>query len=318
MFQLPPSPLNRFLEKRGVLILDGGLATELEERGIDLNSHLWSAHLLKSNPDAIREVHMAYLEAGADIIISASYQASISGFLAHGIANGDARTLLRRSVTLAKEARDYFIESAKNKGIEIIPPLVAAGIGPYGAYLADGSEYLGNYGVSKDILKQFHQERWEILAGSETDLMACETIPSFKEAKVLRDLIKSTPGNYAWISFSCRDGKHISDGTQLKECAALFNDCEQVLAVGINCTAPRYVSSLIKEVQAGAPGKLVIVYPNSGEAYDGENHCWLERSDPVNCEDAALEWYKQGARLIGGCCRMGPGHIKAISEALKG
>ena len=170
--------------------------------------------------------------------------------------------------------------------------------------------------MSKSQLRAFHEPRWAVLATSSIDLLACETIPSFLEAEVLLALLHQTPGVFAWMSFSCRDGVHISDGTSIAECAALFDDCEQVVAVGINCTAPRYIPSLIEQVRVGAPGKPVVVYPNSGEVYDGTARTWVGTSDPLDCGIAAGEWFRRGARLIGGCCRMGPRHIEAMRNAL--
>jgi homocysteine S-methyltransferase len=311
-----PSPIKPFIDKQGMLILDGGLATELEVRGYDLSTRLWSAHLLLTDPEAIRGVHLSYLESGADCIITASYQASIDGFTSLGLTEPQAAALMKKAVTLANEACDEYVEGSTSPGSEAVRPLVAGSIGPYGAYLADGSEYRGDYGMSREQLRQFHEPRWEILADSQVDLFACETIPGFPEAEALLELLKQTPGIFAWISFSCRDGEHINDGTSIKDCAALFKDCEQVVAIGANCTAPQYISSLIEQVRAGAPGKPAVVYPNSGELYNGETKTWLGTSEPLNCGIAAKEWFKSGARLIGGCCRMRPEHIKAMRDAL--
>ena len=243
-----------------MLLLDGALATELEKQGLDLSTNLWSSQFLLDNPDAIKKVHLSYLEAGAKCIISASYQASIKGFMDHGLSEEEAIALLKKSVALAIEARDVFME---DKDYELLP-LVAASIGPYGAILADGAEYRGDYVLSKDALLEFHEQRWEILAASPADLLAIETIPSFKEAEVILELLQQTPDKFAWVSFSCQDGEHISDGTPIKECVSLFSECDGVVAVGVNCTAPRYISSLIKHIRAGAPDKHIVVYPNSG------------------------------------------------------
>lgn len=308
--------IDAFIEKHGMLMLDGGLATELEARGTVLDTHLWSAQLLLENPDAIRDVHLAYLEAGADCITSASYQASVPGFVSYGLSEQEAVALLGKSITLAADARDRYLAGSTGGKNGRRRPLVAASIGPYGAYLADGGEYRGDYHISKSELREFHAPRWEILAGSSADLMACETIPSFLEAEVLLEILRQTPGVYAWMSFSCRDGEHISDGTPITECAALLSDCEQVGALGVNCTPPKYISSLIENIRSAAPGKPIAVYPNSGELYDVETRSWIGTSDPLNSGTAALEWFRSGARLIGGCCRMGPNHIKAMREAL--
>lgn len=305
-----------FLAKQGFLILDGGLATELEGSGYDLKHPLWSARLLIENPDAIRRVHRAYLDAGADCIITASYQASTAGLRAQGLSKIEAESTIARSVTLACQARDEFLQDADSEDTSRFHPLVAAGIGPYGAFLADGSEYRGDYGISERELHTFHERRWHVLAESPADLFACETIPSLPEARVLKKLLRETPDVRGWISFACRDGEHICDGTPLSKCAALFNENEQVVAIGVNCTAPRLIASLIGQVRRGAPTKPIVVYPNSGETYDAENRAWTGVSDPSDFGEAAVGWFKRGASLIGGCCRTGPHHIRSIRAAM--
>jgi homocysteine S-methyltransferase len=310
------TPIDPFINKQGIVILDGGLATELEKMGFDLNTHLWSAHLLDSNPEAIKKVHRSYLEAGADCIISSSYQASIPGFIKKGFSEKKARSLLKRSITLATEACDEHFRLSKDSKNKRIHPVVAASIGPYGAYLANGAEYRGKYNIPKSQLKSFHESRWEVIRDSDINLFACETIPGFDEAEVLLDILKQTPEIFAWISFSCQDGERISDGTRIQDCATLFKDCDQVVAIGINCTAPKFISSLIAQVRSGAPEKPVVVYPNAGNIYDIKTRSWLENSDPLNYGIAACDWYKSGARLIGGCCQIGPEHISVIKTTL--
>ena len=182
--------------------------------------------------------------------------------------------------------------------------------------MADGSEYRGDYGVSTQELRAFHEPRWEALCDSPADLFAIETIPSFQEAALLLDLLKATPDVYAWISFSCMDSLRISDGTPLAECAAIFEGCDQVVAIGVNCTAPRNIPSLIDEVRKGAAAKPVVVYPNAGELYDGDAKCWIGTDEQVDFGSAAMEWYQLGARLLGGCCRTSPRQIRAMREAL--
>ncbi len=312
----PQSPLAVFFKQQGFVLLDGGLATELEKAGHNLNNKLWSASLLLNNPQAIRNVHLSYLDAGADCIITATYQASMLGFVEFGMSEKKAKFLIQKAVDLAVKARDLHLEHSKNKTSSRIRPLIAASIGPYGAYLADGSEYRGNYSISTPDLHSFHASRWEILADSAADLFAIETIPSFREATVLLELLKSTPDIYAWISFSCIDGKRISDGTPLAECAELFKDCEQIVGIGANCTAPRYISSLITQVNQSAPAKPVVVYPNSGEGYNVDDKSWVASSDMTNFETIAPEWFNLGARLLGGCCRTSPSQIAAMRTAL--
>lgn len=308
------TPINKIIEKQGVFILDGGLATELENRGHDLNHPLWSAKLLIENPGEIAAVHRSYLEAGADCIISASYQASIAGLVAEGFSEKKAKSTIKESVSIARQARDDVMSMVKNTNR--INPLIAASIGPYGAYLANGAEYHGAYHLSTNELKEFHQSRWECLSQTAADIFACETIPSIHEAEALRILLDESPDISAWISFSCKDGVHISDSTPLKECLSLFEDCTNLLAIGINCTAPVYIPSLIRQMTQFKTSKIKIIYPNSGERFDVVKKKWTGEQTFQDFGELALEWYKSGARILGGCCRTGPKHITAIKKAI--
>ncbi len=296
------------IASRGVVILDGGLATELEARGHDLDHPLWSARLLESQPEAIRAVHRAYLDAGAECLITASYQASFAGFAALGIPARRARALIASSVTLAAEAR---AELAPRH-----PALIAASVGPYGAFLANGSEYRGDYRVSPRALYDFHAPRWEVLAQSQADLIACETLPNLAEAEVLLKLLEQTPERRAWFSFTCRDEASISAGTPIEAVADLLNDAPQVAAVGVNCTPPGWIEALVRRLAARLDGKPIVVYPNSGERYDSRHRGWRGVADPLDFGAAARRWRDAGARLIGGCCRTGPDHVRALRRAL--
>ncbi len=302
----------QFLERAAPLILDGGLATELEAQGYGLSSELWSAELLLNNPQAIINAHRAYLDAGANCTISASYQATEQGFMSVGLSASDARQLIVQSVQLAKTARDDFLRDNLNA---TFTPLVAASIGPYGAALADGSEYTGDYDIDDEGLIEFHRQRLAWLDASDADVLACETIPGLAEARVLCQLLLdvATP---AWVSFSCRDEKHCSDGTPIRECVALFNGHPRVLAVGINCTSPAYIDALIAEVKAATSQLAIVVYPNSGERYEASSNGWYGTCSPIECGAAAVNWRDSGASIIGGCCRMGPAHIAEIARAL--
>tara|TARA_R110002096_G_scaffold436096_1_gene667416 strand:- start:5091 stop:6029 length:939 start_codon:yes stop_codon:yes gene_type:complete len=298
------------LKPKTPIILDGGLSNELEALGMDLNNPLWSASVLQNNPEAIVKAHLNYLNSGADIIITSSYQASVSGFKAVGVSEDQARKLITLSVSLAEKAVNEFM---KDKPSGQRCPLVAASVGPYGATMADGSEYHGNYGLSDQALKEFHQGRLLLLDQTAADILACETIPSMQEAKILHGLLldTSTP---SWISLSCKDGAHANDGTAIEEIAALFVDHTKVLAIGINCTAPQYADELVSRIKKVAPEKAVIVYPNSGEHYDATDKTWHGTVDPTACAIAAKSWRSSGATLLGGCCRMGPDHISAMKE----
>ena len=293
------------------LLLDGGLSNELERQGHDLNNTLWSARLLEANQEAIVLAHLAYLEAGAQCLITSSYQATLSGFMALGYDLSSASALILKSVQVAEEARARFMLLHPDQAT----PLIAASIGPYGAYLANGSEYRGDYGISDQALTDFHEPRIRMLDGSAADMLACETIPSFQEAEVLSDLLK-TCGKPAWISFSCKDDQHISDGTPIAQCAALFAHHPTVFAIGVNCTSPEYISGLIRSIKANAGEKKIVVYPNSGAVYDPESKTWSALSESSSCERLVKEWMDLGADIIGGCCGIGPDQIKAMGKII--
>ena len=303
----------RLLERPRPLLLDGGLATQLEAQGCDINNALWSASLLRTDPDEIVAASRAYLDAGAECIATASYQASRRGFEALGLSAAEANRLMLLSVGLANRARDEFLASNGNEGV---PPLVAASIGPYGAILHDGSEYTGDYSISKAALREFHIERLHLFDASDADVLALETIPSKPEAQVLAKLLRdcSTP---AWVSFSCCDGQRISDGTPIENVASLFVDHPSVLAVGINCTPPQYTASLIGRIRRVLRNTAIVAYPNSGEHYDATDGSWSGTVSPLDCGVAAGRWIGAGAHIVGGCCRMGPAHIRAMAERIE-
>jgi len=309
------NPIQPFLDFQDALILDGGLATELEARGCDLSDDLWSARLLLDNPDIIRQVHLDYYWAGADCGISASYQATIPALMARGLSETQAVDLIRLSVRLVMEARDQFWADPANRARRL-RPIVAASVGPYGAALADGSEYTGNYGLNEDELVAWHRRRWRILTGSGADILACETIPSHSEARALARLAAETPEMPLWMSFSCRDGRSLNDGTPIAQAAAFLDSVEQVVAVGVNCTPPRFIPSLIRELRA-ATTRSIVVYPNSGETYDPARKIWLGQSVPAEFGTFSREWRKEGAALIGGCCRTTPAHIRQIADRMR-
>ncbi len=305
------TPVSPFIDEKGFLLLDGGLATELEKKGFDLNHHLWSARILVSHPEAIRDVHLSYLEAGADCIISSSYQASIRGFMSAGHTKQNAKQLITESVSLAMEARDIYLQNHTRS----TRPLVAASVGPYGAFLADGSEYTGNYSISDEELYEFHIERFQILSESGADLMACETIPSFQEARILKRIFNELEVT-GWISFSCSNPETINDGVSIKECAILLDDCPFIIATGVNCTPPEYVSTIVKTFKSNS-SKIVLAYPNSGESYHPGDKTWKGVSDKdAFCEMAQL-WVDSGAQIIGGCCKTTPAFIYAIGKNLE-
>jgi homocysteine S-methyltransferase len=273
-----------------VVVLDGGLATELERRGNDLSSVLWSARLLRDDPDEIVAAHRAFAAAGAQIAITASYQVSFERL------GEEAELLLRRSVELARRGGQDW---------------VAASVGPYGAMLADGSEYHGDYGRSVAELRRFHRRRLAVLADTSADVLAVETIPCLAEVEaVLAEL--DDIGAPAWLSLSCV-GSSTRAGEPADQAFAMARDCPAVFAVGVNCTAPADVANLVALARARS-GKPAVAYPNSGELWDAEHRVWGGRAtfDPADIQ----RWIGEGARLIGGCCRVGPADIAATAEAI--
>ena len=302
------------IDKQRFLILDGALATELEVRGANLKHPLWSAKILAEQPELIRSVHLDYFVAGADIAITASYQATIPGLKKYGMKEKEASALLQRSVELAQEAREAFLSSPESDGR--IRPLVAASVGPYGAYLADGSEYTGNYDLSLEALMDFHRPRLEALIRAKPDLFAFETIPSLLEVEALLKLLRDYPHICAWMSCSCRDGQHICDGTPFKEVVKLVNAHPQIVSVGVNCTAPGFVESLLK-IARQYTDKPLVAYPNSGEGWDAKSKCWLPGAEEETLATLSPKWYAAGAKLIGGCCRTSPKDVQMIRKVLK-
>ena len=311
------NPIETILNNQSIGIIDGAMATELEGRGCDLNDALWSAKVLLEQPELIRAVHLDYFNAGADIAITASYQATVEGFAKRGLSREQAANLIKKSVQLAQEARDEFWAKEENQiGREY--PLVAGSVGPYGAYLADGSEYRGDYKLSEDELIAFHRPRVEALIASGADLLACETIPCGVEARALIRLLAEYPGMTAWFTFTAKDGGHISNGESISDIAAFLDKQPQAAAIGINCSSPLYIPDLIREIKKSTD-KPVIVYPNSGEVYDASTNTW---HGETSCDSFGLQskdWYEAGASLIGGCCRTTPGHLREIKAwAVKG
>jgi homocysteine S-methyltransferase len=293
----------------GCVVLDGGLATELERRGADLRDPLWSARVLIEDPALIVEVHRAYVTAGADVVTGASYQASFEGLAARGFDRAAASRLLVRSVELAREAVD-------DRRV-----LVAASVGPYGAVLANGAEYTGDYELgapttARAALREFHLRRAEVLAAAGPDLLAIETIPSVVEAEALVEVLDALGDVPAWVSFSCRDGARLSDGAPLEDAVSIVTASPQVVAVGVNCTPPAFVPGLIRHARAITDTTLV-AYPNRGGTWDATAKTWTGDAVPDGFGPLAAHLRASGACLIGGCCGTGPSDIEAIVATVR-
>jgi homocysteine S-methyltransferase len=282
-----------------VVVLDGGLATQLEAQGNDLGSALWSARLLRDDPAQIVEAHRRFFDAGADVAITSSYQASFDGLAQEGVDHAAAERLLRKSVGLAREATSH---TATER-----PRWVAASIGPYGAALADGSEYRGDYGLSVAGLRAWHRPRLDVLCDAGADILAIETLPCLAEAEALLTELAGT-GAACWISLSCANGRTRA-GEDPDEAFAMAREVDEVMAVGVNCTDPTEISDLVRRA-ARTSGKPVVAYPNSGEGWDARRRAWTGAG--TFDADRVSEWIGLGAQLVGGCCRVGPDQIAAL------
>ena len=294
--------LRDLLGGREPAILDGALATELEAHGHDLGDRLWSARLLADDPGAITAVHRSYRAAGAQVLTTASYQASVEGFTASGRPAAEAERLLRRSVELARDAADG--------------ALVAASCGPYGAMLAGGQEYSGDYaGASDRAVEDFHERRLHALLAAGPDCIACETIPRASEAAALARVLDRLAAPEAWISFSCRDGRATSHGEPIEAAVAAAVTSERVVAVGVNCTAPEHLDELLARART-ATDRPLVAYPNSGRTWDAEARRWTAAGATTLPAATVRAWAAAGARLIGGCCGLGPAAVRPIASAL--
>lgn len=275
-------------------LIDGGLSTVLEEMGEHPSGLLWTAAALVDRPEVLTAAHRRYVEAGADVVITASYQASEPGFVAAGLIAADARRALATTTAVARAAQ---------------PTFVASSVGPFGAYLGDGSEYHGTYSASWAEVRAFHRQRLEVLVDTAPDLFAIETIPSLAEAEIIVDELRALTDAPAWLTFSCRDAVHTCAGDAFSAGAAAV--APAVAAVGVNCTAPTFVLPLLRSASVGIP---LVAYPNHGAAWDGEHQCWIGPTGGGELPGLVPSWLAAGARLIGGCCGVGTAGITALAR----
>ena len=308
------------LDKQEIIILDGALGTELESLGYDVSGKLWSAQYLLDQPQIIQDVHESYVRAGSDIITTSSYQASIPAFIEAGLAPEKAYDLLKETVFLAQKAIENVWQELSPEEQKQRPyPLIAGSVGPYAAYLADGSEYTGDYQLSEGEFQEFHRPRIQALLEVGCDLLAIETIPNGAEAAaILRLLAEEFPQAEAYLSFVAQSENAISDGTKIEELGNLAQESSQVLAVGFNCTAPHLIAPLLHEL-GQVCNKPFLTYPNSGETYNGLTRTWHDNPEQERSllENSKL-WQNQGVRLFGGCCRTRPEDIYQLAKGFKG
>lgn len=305
------STIQEVLDRNGIMVIDGSMSTALERLGANTQSSLWTAAALAEQPDLVKQVHLDYFRAGADCGITCSYQATIPGLTAHGYSLEEAERIIADSVKIFIEAREEWWDE-EGRAADRAYPVCLAGIGPYGAYLADGSEYRGNYGVSDQTLHDFHKRRMEILTEAGADVLLIETQPSFSEAVIEAEIAEDLGVDY-WISFSCRDGLHINEGDLIRDCAAAFSKGYPGLRmIGVNCSKPEYIVSLIHEIR-NATDIPVGVYPNSGFVYDPETKTWTAPEGQLDFGTYALDYMKAGASAVGGCCTTDTEHIRQVT-----
>jgi homocysteine S-methyltransferase len=301
------------LNKRGTLVIDGALATELESRGHNLTHPLWSGLVLRDSPESIQQVHLDYYLAGADVAITASYQASSRGLAEHfGLDEDASSELIKRSVKLAQNARDEAYETGIKRQL-----LVAGSVGPFGAYINDGSEYRGDYERTSEEFRAFHRPRIQALVDAGSDFLAIETMPKLEEIIALLDLLRDEFANViCWLTCTLKDDQHLSDGNPLRDLVNVLNrHSERIVAFGINCVPIAIVSTSLQHMQTLTQLPLAC-YPNSGEIYEAGTNSWKGTgSQAYNLESLVHEWQSNGAKLIGGCCRTGPDIIPAIARA---
>lgn len=284
------------------LAIDGGMSTELEQQGCTLEGSLWTAQALLDDPGLIEAAHKAYVDAGAGVVITASYQISRAGFVEAGLTADDADRALRSSIEVARKA----VAGTKT--------LVAASVGPYGAILHDGSEYRGNYGKSVDELRAFHAERLAVLLSANPDLLAIETIPDALEAEALVAALADFPGTIAWMSFSIGPDGKLWAGQSLAEAARIAASSPAIAAIGVNCVDPALVSAAIAEIRS-VTDLPVVIYANGGGTWNSETGIWENAAADALVAYSA-EWVTQGATLIGGCCGTHAGDIRQLASAL--
>ena len=305
--------IENILNQTKIMVIDGSMSTPLEKMGCDLNDKLWTARILAEKPELIEKVHYDYLEAGADCGITASYQASVKGLTEAGCSYEQACEIIINSVSVFLSARErWWKEEGESSGRAW--PLCLGSCGPYGAYLADGSEYRGRYGVSDETLREFHQERARLLWEAGADVLLFETMPSFHEVMICAEIAEEMDADY-WISFCCKNETSTWEGDDAEECACILSAGHPHLKmIGANCTMPANISGIIRSLKKGTD-LPVAVYPNSGEVWDAEEKVWRGSKDGRSFGEYALLWMREGASAVGGCCTTVASHIRQVKEA---
>jgi len=304
--------IEKILSEYPFIILDGGFATELEKKGFNLKDRLWSAKIIAEDPGAVRDVHLSYLNAGADCIITSSYQATVPGFISAGYSRSEAIALIGKSVKIASDPVKIFHDSFPDMS-KRPEPFIAASAGCYGSFLADGSEYRGDYHLDVNGYKNFHRERVDILAEAGAEIIAFETFPCMEEAVAVVELMEEYSNLSYWIVFTIQDALRTSHGDNFIECIRFLQGKKNIAASGVNCSPPELIIPVLDSFDDELK-KRFVVYPNSGEHYHTDCSCWEDDATASDYLKLSEEWYNRGARLIGGCCRTGPSDIAKIKN----
>lgn len=288
-----------------VVILDGGLSTALDELNIDISGPLWTARAVVENPDGLAAAHRRFAEAGADYVTTASYQCGVEHFRTLGLSASRARAALLSTTSIARI------------GVADTPTRVAASIGPFGASLADGSEYHGRYRASFADIAAYHRNKLDVLNETDPDVFAVETQLLADEVRVIVDHLVSLGSPRAWFSFGFRDEETTHGGDTLQQVVDAVTDYPNLVAVGVNCTAPHLVTPILRRLATLVPGVALIAYPNHGGEWRAVDRTWLRPGVSVFDSVRVEEWYRAGARYIGGCCGTGPTDIARLAELVR-
>jgi S-methylmethionine-dependent homocysteine/selenocysteine methylase len=275
-------------------VIDGGLSTALELLGADISGPLWTAQTVIDDPALLERAHRSFAEAGADIIATASYQCGTKQFESIGLSAKEARDALASTTTIARRA------------VEGTSVAVAASVGPFGASLANGSEYNGRYGVEWLVVEDYHREKLAILVESGADLIAIETIPLADEALLIAEILEELGAPPAWFSFGFADETQTYGLDAIDKAVLGIAGYADLVAIGMNCTHPRYVDSLLVSMSELVSGIPLIVYPNHGREWDAVARCWIGDSMSISAAETVKRWVDLGARFIGGCCGVDP------------
>ena len=283
-------------------VIDGGLSTALELLGADISGSLWTAQTVIDDPVLLERAHRSFVEAGADIIATASYQCGTKQFESIGLSAKEARDALASTTTIARRA------------VEGTSVAVAASVGPFGASLANGSEYNGRYGVEWQQVEDYHREKLAILVDSGADLIAIETIPLADEALLIAEILEELGAPPAWFSFGFADETQTYGLDAVEKVVLSIAGYADLVAIGLNCTHPRYVDSLLASMSELVSGIPLIVYPNHGREWDAVARCWIGDSMSISAVETVTRWVDLGARFIGGCCGIGPEDIAHLGN----